>query len=193
VLELAVPFAIVKTCSFEEAGRSFTITRADVSQRIVWELDGRPAVEAYAEAVGRSADDLDSSAFMSHPVGLMIDGRPWIRSPQQVVPGGGIKFYCQILEGKTVELMRSTDLVAETAAALREATAAVGGEASGAVMFNCILRRLETDAKQAQQPFVDAVAALGAPAAGFHTYGESWLGHMNQTLTAIVFGRGAQP
>jgi len=193
VLELAVPFAIVKTCSFEEAGTSFTITRADLAQRVVWELDGRPAAEVYAAAVGRTADDLDASAFMSHPLGLMIDGRPWIRSPQQVVPGGGIKFYCQILEGMTVELMRSTDLVAETATALRRAAAEVGGEASGAVMFNCILRRLETDAKQAQQPFVDAVAALGAPSAGFHTYGESWLGHMNQTLTAIVFGRSPQP
>jgi hypothetical protein len=192
VLELAVPFAVVKTCSFEEAGRSFTITRADASQRVVWELDGRPAAEAYADAVGLAAGaEIDSSAFMSHPLGLMIDGRPWIRSPQQVVPGGGIKFYCQILEGMTVELMRSTDLVAETRAAMRAAAEEVGGEVSGAVMFNCILRRLEIDAKQAQQPFVDAVAALGAPSAGFHTYGESWLGHMNQTLTAIVFGRAA--
>lgn len=188
VLELAVPFTIVKTCSFEPAGRTFAITRADAAERIVWELDGRPAAEAYAQAVGRSADDLDSTAFMSHPLGLMIDDRPWIRSPQQVVPGGGIKFYCQILEGMTVELMQATDLIGETRAALRTAAAEVGGQPSGAVMFNCILRRLEIDDRQAHQPFVDSVSALGGPVAGFHTYGESWLGHINQTLTAIVFG-----
>jgi hypothetical protein len=188
VLELAVPFTIVKTCSFEAAGRAFTITRADAAERIVWELDGRPAAEVYAEAVGREPDALDATAFMAHPLGLMIDGRPWIRSPQQVVPGGGIKFYCQILEGMTVELMRGSDLVEETRAALRAAAAEVGGRPSGAVMFNCILRRLEIDAKQLHQPFVEAVATLGTPVAGFHTYGESWLGHINQTLTAVVFG-----
>ena len=38
------------------------------------------------------------------------------------------------------------------------------------------------------------LASLGGiPAAGFHTYGESWLGHMNQTLTGIVFGTHASP
>lgn len=187
VLETAVPFTVVKTCSFEPTGRTFTITEADVAARVVWQLDGRPAAEVYAEAVGRSIDTLDSSVFMSHPVGLMIDGKPWIRSPQRVVDGRGVKFFCQILPGMDVELMRSTDLIGDTRAALRSATAALDGRISGAVMFNCILRRLEIDANGWGQPFIDAISTV--PTAGFHTYGESWLGHMNQTLTAILFGR----
>jgi hypothetical protein len=55
------------------------------------------------------------------------------------------------------------------------------------VMFNCILRRLELDAKDWNDEFVATFD--GIPAAGFHTYGESWLGHINQTLTAVMFGR----
>jgi len=51
---------------------------------------------------------------------------------------------------------------------------------------NCILRRLELDASGRGQGFVDAFA--GVPTAGFHTYGETWLGHVNQTLTGVIFG-----
>lgn len=77
-------------------------------------------------------------------------------------------------------------LVGETETALRRAVDELGGEASDAVMFNCILRRLELDATKQGDAFVRALG--GIPTAGFHTYGESWLGHINQTLTGIVFG-----
>lgn len=42
------------------------------------------------------------------------------------------------------------------------------------------------DASNTSQEFL--VALDGIPAAGFHTYGESWLGHVNQTLTGVLFG-----
>lgn len=186
VLESAAPFQIIKSCSFVPMGRTFTITEADVPARTVWALDGRPAAEVYAEAVGRPVSELGSNAFMSHPVGLMIDGRPWIRSPQRVIDGRGIKFYCQVLPDMQVELMRGTDLVGETRDDLRRAADELGGQVSGAIMFNCILRRLEIDEKGLADGFVDALG--GVPTAGFHTYGESWLGHINQTLTAVLFG-----
>jgi hypothetical protein len=183
VLEMEVPFAITKTCSFEPAGRTFRITRADVEHRIVWELDGRPATEVYAEAVGVAAEELDSTVFMSSPLGLMIDGEAWIRSPQRVLDGG-IKFYCQILEGIDVDLMRSTDLVQETRHALQVAEQQLGGRVSGGLMFNCILRRLEMDHRGAAREFVAAVGRF--PVCGFHTYGESYVGHINQTLTGLL-------
>ncbi len=186
VLELSVPFSIVKSCSFVPSGTRFRVTRADVPQRIVWELDGRPAVEVYAEAVGVSPDSLDSQTFMRSPLGLMIDGEPWIRSPQQVVEGGGLKFYCQILEGIDIDLMAATDLIGETRAAIRRAAHELDDAPSGAVLFNCILRRLEIDATGQQDAFVNAVGVC--PVGGFHTYGESYIGHINQTITGVLIG-----
>lgn len=187
VLEMAVPFTIVKSCSFEPTARAFTITKADAASRTVWELDHRPAAEAYAEAVGCAVADLDPSVFMSHPLGLMIDDEPWIRSPMQLVDGRGIRFYCQILPGMDVSLMRSTDLVRETRDAFNRAKDQLGGRPSGAIVFNCILRRLEIDEKNLAAGFISALGDM--PVAGFHTYGESWLGHINQTVTGLVFGR----
>lgn len=187
ICAVSVPFRVIKTCSFTPAPRpAMQITKADVAARTVLELDGRPAAQVYAEAVGVGVDQLDASIWMQHPVGLMIDGQPWIRSPQSVTPEGGVKFYAQILEGMEVHLMNRGDLVGETAAAVAQARADLGGHVSGAVWFNCILRRLELDAENLTTPFLAALG--GIPAAGFHTYGETWLGHVNQTLTGVVFG-----
>jgi hypothetical protein len=186
VCQSAVPYHVVKACSFVPTGRALQITEADVPNRTVLAFDGRPATLAYAEAVGIGVERLDASVWMEHPLGLMIDGRPWIRSPQSVRHDGGITFFAQILPGTQVQVMRATDLVQDTRAALAAAWTALGGEASGAVMFNCILRRLELDARGTGAAFLHAFDGL--PTAGFHTYGESWLGHMNQTLTGVVFG-----
>jgi hypothetical protein len=181
-----VPFRVIKTCSFSPTGSVLHITKADVPNRTVLEFDGRPAAQAYAEAVGVPVDALDSSVWTHHPVGLMIDGQPWIRSPQLITAEGGIKFYAQILEGMDVHVMDAGDLIRETAAAIAAGQADLGGRSSGAVWFNCVLRRLELDADNLDAGFL---AALGeAPAAGFHTYGETWLGHVNQTLTGVLFG-----
>lgn len=185
LLDMAVPFTFAKTCSFEPTKHRFTITRADQENRTVYELNGKPAVDVYARACGTTPDKLGSEVFMSHPVGMMLDGDPWIRSPYQVTEDGGLKFFCRITEGSEVHLMDSTDLVGETRQAMARAEEEVGGRAAGALAFNCILRRLELDATKAHDGFLQAFG--GIPTLGFHTYGESYLGHVNQTCTALVF------
>ena len=185
LLEMAVPFTFTKSCSFEPTRHRFTITRADEANRVVYELDGRPVLDVYAEVVSATPATLGPEIFMTHPVGMMLDGEAWIRSPQQALPDGGLKFYCRITEGSEIHVMRSTDLVGETRDAMTRAVREVGGRASGAILFNCILRRLELDATKAHEGFRDAL--LGIPTVGFHTYGETYVGHVNQTCTGIVF------
>lgn len=185
VVRTTRPFHITKTCSFESTGKVFTVTRADPANRVIYELDGQPVVDVYARAVDVAPEKI-STIFMNHPFGLLIDGKPWIRSPQQVLPDGGLKFYCQVLEGMEIHVMRSTDLVGETGKAFAEAREQLGGSVSGAVVFNCVLRRLEMESNRLQAPFYAQMK--GIPVAGFHTYGEVYVGHINQTLTAVVFG-----
>lgn len=185
LLEAAVPFSVGKSCSFVPKKGPFAVTRADAANRVVYELAGHPVLEVYAEALGTTADRLDASTFMTNPLGLLIDNEPWIRSPQRALPDGGLKFYCEILEGMDVHVMQSTDLVADTRAAIGKIRKELGGEISGGIAFNCILRRLELDAKGQHEPFLEIFE--GSQVAGFHTYGESWLGHINQTLTGLWF------
>ncbi len=181
----ARPFQAVKTCSFATTGRTLEITEADPGGRVVRRIDGRPAAEAYASAIGVPVAALESSVWMRHPLGLMIGGEPWIRSPQAITPDGGLRFYAELRAGTRVEVMTAGDLVADTRAALARTQAELGGHISGALLFNCVLRRLEMDETRVSQDFLAALA--GIPTAGFHTYGETWLGHVNQTLTGLLF------
>ncbi|HZH04872.1 MAG TPA: FIST N-terminal domain-containing protein, partial [Myxococcaceae bacterium] len=156
VLESAVPFTVLKACSFVPSGTSFDVTRADERNRVVYALNGRPVMEVYAEALGMRPEALNSSTFMKNPLGLMIEGKPWVRSPQQVLPDGGLKFYCRVFEGKRIDLMRATDLLDDTRSALSGLSADLKGPAAGGLVFNCILRRLELDAQSGQPAFVEA-------------------------------------
>jgi hypothetical protein len=120
---------------------------------------------------------------MRHPLGLMVQGEPFVRSPQRV-DGHSIVFYCRIKQGMQLEVLEATDIVADTRAAL-EAQKIALGPISGIIDFHCILRTLELR----NEKRCDQYGALfsGIPAIGFSTYGEEYLGHINQTSTMLVF------
>jgi hypothetical protein len=186
VLEMESPFSVLKTSSFRaRTDASYVVTKADPSRRTVYELDGKPIVDAYAGALGVPPRQLGRSLFAEHPLGLMIDGAPWIRSPQVVESDGGIRFACQLLEGMQVHIMDPTDLIADTRRAFEEGERSLKRPVAGAILFNCVHRRTELEERKLTHAFLEL---LRFPTAGFHTYGESWLGHMNHTLTGLLVG-----
>ncbi|HET9985178.1 MAG TPA: FIST N-terminal domain-containing protein [Longimicrobiales bacterium] len=171
-------FDIIKTQSFTEFGRTLVPTAVDEATRTVREFDGRPAVQAYAEALGASPEAL-ADEFMSHPLGLMVDGEPFVRSPQQV-SGGAIRFFCAVKEGMELSILTSADIVRDTERALAERLSG----AAGLVNFNCILRTLELRKKGLDEAYGRLFERV--PTIGFSTYGEAYLGHVNQTATMLL-------
>ncbi len=184
LLKPGVAFDTIKTQSFQETGRELTATEVDEGRREVIRFNGRPASQVYAEAVG-AAPDAASERFMHNPVGLMAGGEPYVRSPQQII-GDRIKFYCNVKEGMTLSLLESTDIVADTRKAIVDKKAEMG-DLRGIVNFHCILRTLELEDKG----LTDAYGKLFShiPTVGFSTYGEQYIGHINQTSTMLVFGK----
>jgi hypothetical protein len=180
VLELEKGFDILKTQSLLPLGKRLVATKVDPGARVVLEFDGRPAVEAYAAALGVPPEDAPAS-FMTHPLGLMINGDPFVRSPQRV-QGTAIAFYCRIEEGMELEVLTSTDIVAHTREAIevRKRNLAI----SGIIDFQCILRTLQLRAENHCEQY--GAIFDGIPCAGFSTYGEAYLGHMNQTSTMLL-------
>jgi len=171
-------YQIIKTQSFRALGKTLTATSVDESTRTVRQFDGLAAAEAYAKALGIDIAGV-SARFMRNPLGLMVGDEPFVRSPQRVLDDGGIVFYCQIREGMELELLESTDMIGDTKKALS------GAPHRALLVFNCILRTLDLQ-QQGRCPEYGALFA-DTPSVGFSTYGEAYMGHINQTATMLAF------
>ncbi len=185
LMEMKRPFHILKTCHFEPTEKKLVPNK--VRGRLVQEFNGRPAAEAYAEAIGVSEKELGPAVFFPNPVGLMIDGSPWLRSPAPFGhEGSSIAFACEVPEGAQLYLMRrACPIIEDSHDALQKALETLGSQIQAGLFFSCAYRRLEMDAEGSHEDFV---SLLDFPAAGFHTHGESWLGHINQTMTSLLIG-----
>lgn len=175
-------FDFIKTQSFTATKKTLVATKVDEGNRIVHEFNNKPAVEAYSEAIGHSPDTV-ADGFMSSPLGLMIDEEPYVRSPQQA-HDGAITFYCNVKEGMEMSVLASTDMITDTRAALLQKQAEIG-QFKAVINFNCILRTLQLESEGIAQQYGELFADI--PMIGFSTYGEAYIGHINQTATMLVF------
>jgi hypothetical protein len=180
---LRVPkgFSIIKTQSFVATEKTLVATEVDEARRKVLRFNGKPAAQAYAEALGVPVERL-ADQFMSHPLGLMAEGDPFVRSPQRI-EDGAVYFYCRVDAGAELHVLDDTGIVAGTKAAVAARQAEMGG-ISGVIDFHCILRTLELRGKQQQAEYGGIFSAI--PTIGFSTYGEAYLGHINQTSTMLA-------
>ena len=182
LLRIEHGFEILKTQSFLPMGKSLLATAVDEEQRTVIEFDHKPALVAYAEALGIPPEDAPAQ-FFDHPLGLMAHGEPFVRSPQRS-DGRSIVFYCHIKEGMQLEVLEATDIVADTRRAVEKHKNG-RREIRGLIDFQCILRTLQLRQEQRCEQYGEIFA--GIPMVGFSTYGEAYLGHLNQTSTMLLF------
>ncbi len=173
-------YEILKTQSFKVLDTKLVADKVNEANREVLCFNNMPAVEAYAKAA-KTTPQAAQDSFMKHPVGLVINKEPYVRSPQQVKDNSMI-FYCNIKEGAELALLESTDIVKDTEKALNEIITECGGAA--VINFNCILRTLELEQKKQTEAYGKIFTK--APTVGFSTYGEEYLGHINQTATMLI-------
>jgi len=178
LMEPSNGYAILKTQSFTTTDKKLTPTKVDEQRRMVIEFNNKPAAEAYAEVLGISMDEL-SKNLGEYPVGLVFDEQNlFVRSPMKI-DGTSIIFYCSVKEGLELTVLHSGDIVSVTRTDLQHC-----GEIQGAVDFNCCLRALELNRKNQLQAYSEIFGNV--PAIGFATYGESYIGHINQTSTMLL-------
>ncbi len=182
LLKPGVPFDILKTQSFRDMKKSLVATKVDEEKRQVDEFNGQPALKAYSEALGVSEEEAKNK-FMSNPVGLLVNDEPFVRSPQRVI-GESMVFYCSVLKNSELTLLQSMNIVEDTQTAL-SAKIQEMGSLSGILNFHCILRTLELEAEKQTDAYGQLFKDI--PTIGFSTYGEIYLGHINQTSTMLLF------
>ena len=184
LMKPTVPFSILKTQSFQESGQVLTVTETNEATREVLSFNGQPAPAAYAEALGVAKETLSDHVF-KNPLGLVLaENEPFVRSPR-VVEEDRIFFYCNVKKGMDLSVLNSTDIVEDTKQAL-EGKIQEMNQVSGIINFNCILRTLDLKEQHRTQEYANLFTNI--PTVGFSTYGESYIGHINQTATMLLFG-----
>jgi len=186
LFETTLPFVLFQTQHFAPTDTRLVITESDCASRTVTEINGGPAAEEYARAVGLEISELNPQIFAAYPVMLKIGGEYYVRSIQKVNPDGSLTFFCAIDNGLVLTVGRGKALVeslAETLARLRHELPTM----KLILGCDCILRRLELQ----QKGLVEAAGEVlkDVDFVGFSTYGEQVNGiHVNQTLTGIALG-----
>lgn len=175
-------FDFIKTQSFQATGKKLTVTKNDEPNRKVYEFNNKPATEAYAEALGVPVAALDKHLF-TNPIGLTLGAHDYfVRSPREI-DGDGIYFYCGVKENMELDVLSSTEITNDTRKAVDAKVEELGG-VRAIVNFHCILRTLGLQQNKMEEAYGKIFENI--PTIGLSTYGESYIGHMNQTSTMLV-------
>lgn len=180
------------------SGEAYTITSS--KGNILYELDGKSALEVYREFLGDEAKNLPSSGLL-FPLQLKLPVEGLVVRTILAIDedAGSITFAGDMPQGSIAHLMHATqeDLINSAGVAGKEATRALGlATAQFAFLISCVGRRLVL--KERTEEEVQAVQREIGPKAvihGFHSYGElcptkdsgyHCLLH-NQTMTVTTF------
>ena len=181
-----LPFVAFKTQHVVSTDQRVVVTGADPEHRLVTEIDGWPAAEAYARLVGVDVGDLSPARFAARPMVVVIDGTDYVRSIQKANPDGSLTLFCAIEEGLVLRGATCGNLVHDLQLEFADIRATIG-DTQVVIGCDCILRKLEV----AQDGMIDRVERLFRDhnVVGFSGYGEQYRGvHVNQTLTGIAIG-----
>jgi len=187
IFKTDIPVRFFQTSSYLPTNKKLKITKADLENRIVYEINGRPAAYEYAHALGIGVEALNADVFMKHPLALSFEDEYYLRSPLKVVDEkGALMFFSSITEGTRVTIMRPGQIVQETQDVINKIKHEMH-DISAIIAFNCILRYRQSEKEGHLANLIKELSI--APLIGFNTYGEQYNGmHVNQTMTLIVFG-----
>ncbi len=189
------------------AGRSGTVTRC--SDRTIYEIDGRPAVEVYKEwTEGRLSDQLSGpGSILAHttlfPLGRQVSTSSdlyKLSHPEAISDDGGLVLFTRIAEGEKVCLMQGS-IESLINRAGRVTTEAIYMEdfsidnIAGAIVIYCAGCMLTV--RDHMPRVVDSITAAipSVPFMGAFTFGEQGClldagnTHGNLMISAMLFGK----
>ncbi len=178
----AEPIGVGVRHGWHPIGEPMIVTRADGN--VVYELDGRPAVDMYLANRGNDPLDTDlsgaptttfSAQLLDKPLGMAtVSGRFDVRHILERTADGGLVMFGHINEQSVVEVMAGDwwDLVDAAEQATIDAIGQLRSPPQGALVFSCTGRVAPLGPRLPDEATAVARGMSGAPVAGFFTYGE---------------------
>jgi hypothetical protein len=179
-----LPFRIFKHQHFVPTTTRLVVTEADPERRLVKEINGEPAAQAYAQLIGSSMDKLNPAVFSRHPLMLRIGDDYYVRSVYKVEQDGSLSFFCAIDKGIVLTIGKGVSAIEAFEQDILKLKEELGDPAV-IIGCDCILRRLEMEAHGIDNDIGKLMTR--SKIIGFSTYGEQFNSvHVNQTFTGIA-------
>ncbi len=198
-----LPIGFSYTGYFEATDKHGVITKVK-DRRALLEINGRKALDVYAEWVGKKVDDLMGGKILLESVPMPLGRRDiggdhwWIMHPVNANDDHSISTGSDMAEGMGVSLMKaSLGKVAEGGGAIvRMALDDLGTEAGAVIVGHCGGRAMALGTDTMKKIGKDIKAVLGdTPFIGWLTFGEQgfckWggTGAGGLMLNALAFGK----
>jgi hypothetical protein len=191
LMHTRLPFRTIKFAHFVPTDHSLVVTHSDPDKRVVYEINGEPAAQVYANLIGVPVEKLDAPTFSMHPLVLEMGGEQYLRAIASANPDQSLTLFCVIENGVVLSIGRAVDPAATALAAFQRVRDEIG-EPALVLGCDCISRRLEFESSG----LLDTMGGIMKhnQVFGFSTYGEQYDGlHMNQTFTGIAIGNDYEP
>jgi hypothetical protein len=171
---------------YKPTERRAVVTAMSSEHRTVNEIDGRPAVEAYASLCGLEEKNPSLSDFSRWPAIVKIGGQAFPRGPMSTTDDGGIRFACAMDEGVVFNIAEPGDMVEMLADFLADIENQLGMP-SLILGFNCAARQFEMDQLGIRPQIAKLMQRYNV--LGFSTLGEQYNTiHANNSFTCVAFG-----
>jgi hypothetical protein len=171
---------------YKPTDRRAVITAMSSEHRTVNEIDGRPAVETYAELCGLEENNPSLSDFSRWPAIVKIGGQSFPRGPMGTTEDGGIRFACAMDEGVVINIAEPGDMVEELEGFFAEIKRELGMP-SLILGFSCAARQYEMNQLGIKPQIVELMQRYHV--LGFSTLGEQYNTiHANNSFTCVAFG-----
>ncbi len=201
------PVGIAARHGWRPVGPTRTVTRAD--GRVLFELDGRPALDVWMEDARRAGATLpdsrkDLTVYLAtyYELGILDASRNEdagglvARAPWRIERDGSITLSSSIGEGSRVSVIHAgpNDLLRAASNAAAEASLRTGGPVGGALVIACSGRKIGLGTDFAREHAL-VRGRVGAPIGGVCAYGEIAKGardvdaFFNMTLVVVTLPR----
>jgi hypothetical protein len=181
-------YGVFKSQSCEKTNFSFLIAQSNMLNRSVQSVldtNGNRIiniVDILCQYLNCRLEDL-SSKLADYNFAIEVNNELYIRSVSNVdIENKSISFFCDISFGDVLFLVKNKEFVQQTDADYRNYSSRKKEKPIGAMLNDCILRRLFNSKNlNSLKTFNDI------PLAGYSTFGELLGLNINQTLTALFF------
>ena len=187
VLEPINGFQVFKTESFVRRKNSevLKVTKIEGNRetgRVITELNDKPAVEEYARILGVNPEELGDT-IIYHPLALDAGEEFFVRSVAQVLPDNQLYFAASMIKDIDYILLDAVNMKEDTKESL-ELHKVYENRDALILQHMCAFRTLQLGLENATDNYTSIFKDTNM--IGISSFGEQYVGHVNQTSTFVV-------